>query len=181
MVGFIGPDGVGKSSLFSLIAGARAIQAGKVEVLGGDMAAAEHRRRVCPKIAYMPQGLGKNLYPTLSVFETRLLRTPVWPRAERAGATYRSVAVRNGTHPFHRPAGGQALRRHETETGTLLRPDPRPRPADPGRADDRRRPTFPPAVLGTHRPHPRRATRHERDGGDRVHGGGRPLRLAGGP
>ena len=38
MVGLIGPDGVGKSSLLSLIAGARAIQEGQVEVLGGDMA-----------------------------------------------------------------------------------------------------------------------------------------------
>ena len=26
-------------------------------------------RLTCPRIAYMPQGLGKNLYPTLSVFE----------------------------------------------------------------------------------------------------------------
>ena len=69
MIGVIGPDGVGKSSLFSLIAGARAIQTGRVEVLGGDMADAQHRRTVCPRIAYMPQGLGKNLYPTLSVFE----------------------------------------------------------------------------------------------------------------
>ncbi|HEY9148275.1 MAG TPA: ribosome-associated ATPase/putative transporter RbbA [Gammaproteobacteria bacterium] len=69
MVGVIGPDGVGKSSLFALIAGARAIQTGTVEVLGGDMAVARHRRAVCPRIAYMPQGLGKNLYPTLSVFE----------------------------------------------------------------------------------------------------------------
>ena len=69
MVGLIGPDGVGKSSLFSLIAGARAIQQGRVHVLGGDMASARHRRTVCPDIAYMPQGLGKNLYPTLSVFE----------------------------------------------------------------------------------------------------------------
>ncbi|MBI2735997.1 MAG: ribosome-associated ATPase/putative transporter RbbA [Rhodospirillales bacterium] len=69
MVGLIGPDGVGKSSLLSLIAGARVIQEGRVEVLGGDMAGAQHRRRVCPRIAYMPQGLGKNLYPTLSVFE----------------------------------------------------------------------------------------------------------------
>ena len=69
MVGLIGPDGVGKSSLLSLIAGARVIQEGRVEVLGGDMAGARHRRRVCPRIAYMPQGLGKNLYPTLSVFE----------------------------------------------------------------------------------------------------------------
>ncbi len=69
MVGLIGPDGVGKSSLFALIAGARAIQAGSIEVLDGDMADARHRRAVCPRVAYMPQGLGKNLYPTLSVFE----------------------------------------------------------------------------------------------------------------
>ncbi len=69
MVGVIGPDGVGKSSLFSLIAGSRAIQSGRVEVLGGDMADRRHRRAVCPRVAYMPQGLGRNLYPTLSVFE----------------------------------------------------------------------------------------------------------------
>ncbi|MDJ0514130.1 MAG: ribosome-associated ATPase/putative transporter RbbA [Methyloceanibacter sp.] len=69
MVGLLGPDGIGKSSLLSLIAGARAIQTGRVEVLGGSMAKAGHRRKVCPRIAYMPQGLGKNLYPTLSVYE----------------------------------------------------------------------------------------------------------------
>ena len=33
------------------------------------MADADFRREACPRIAYMPQGLGKNLYPTLSVFE----------------------------------------------------------------------------------------------------------------
>ena len=69
MAGLIGPDGVGKSSLLALIAGARAIQAGRIEVLGGDMAKAAHRRDVCPRIAYMPQGLGKNLYARLSVYE----------------------------------------------------------------------------------------------------------------
>ncbi|MDR3510754.1 MAG: ribosome-associated ATPase/putative transporter RbbA [Caulobacteraceae bacterium] len=69
MVGLIGPDGVGKSSLFSLVAGARAIQSGRIEVLGGDMADRRHRESVFSRIAYMPQGLGKNLYPTLSVFE----------------------------------------------------------------------------------------------------------------
>ncbi|MCR6732729.1 MAG: ribosome-associated ATPase/putative transporter RbbA [Afipia sp.] len=69
MVGLVGPDGVGKSSLLSLIAGVRTIQQGQIEVLGGDMADAAHRRATCPRIAYMPQGLGKNLYPTLSVFE----------------------------------------------------------------------------------------------------------------
>ena len=69
MVGLIGPDGVGKSSLLSLIAGARAIEQGNVMVLGGDMRDVHHRRDVCPKIAWMPQGLGKNLYHTLSVYE----------------------------------------------------------------------------------------------------------------
>ena len=69
MVGLIGPDGVGKSSLLSLLAGARAVQEGRVEALGGSMADAAHRRAVCPRIAYMPQGLGKNLYATLSVEE----------------------------------------------------------------------------------------------------------------
>ena len=69
MVGLIGPDGVGKSSLLSLIAGARRVQTGHVDVLGGDIADAAHRRATCSRIAYMPQGLGKNLYPTLSVAE----------------------------------------------------------------------------------------------------------------
>ena len=69
MVGLIGPDGVGKSSLLALIAGAKRIQNGRIEVLGSDMSRARDRRAVCPRIAYMPQGLGKNLYPDLSVRE----------------------------------------------------------------------------------------------------------------
>ena len=69
MVGLIGPDGVGKSSLLALVSGARQIQQGRVEVLGGDIGERRFRASVQPRIAYMPQGLGKNLYPTLSVFE----------------------------------------------------------------------------------------------------------------
>lgn len=69
IVGMIGPDGVGKSSLLSLIAGARAVQTGTALVLDGDMSDKAHRTLICPRVAYMPQGLGKNLYPTLSVFE----------------------------------------------------------------------------------------------------------------
>ena len=69
MVGLIGPDGVGKSTLLGIIAGARQIQAGSAMVLGGDISDAKHRAAVCPRIAYMPQGLGKNLYPDLSVRE----------------------------------------------------------------------------------------------------------------
>ena len=69
MVGLIGPDGVGKSSLLALVSGARKIQTGGVEVLGGDIGNRRFRASIQPRIAYMPQGLGKNLYPTLSVFE----------------------------------------------------------------------------------------------------------------
>ena len=69
MCGLIGPDGVGKSTLMALISGAKRIQSGSVTVLDGDMSSGRHRRKVCTRIAYMPQGLGKNLYAELSVFE----------------------------------------------------------------------------------------------------------------
>ncbi|OYX02934.1 MAG: multidrug ABC transporter ATP-binding protein [Bosea sp. 32-68-6] len=107
MVGLIGPDGVGKSSLLSLVAGARMIQTGSVTVLGGDMADAAHRRAACPRIAYMPQGLGKNLYPTLSVFENVdfFARLFGQGRAERERRIAELLA-RTGLEPFAgRPAG----------------------------------------------------------------------------
>jgi ribosome-dependent ATPase len=69
MVGLIGPDGVGKSSVLGLISGARRIQTGAVHVLGGDMASVRYRTELCPRVAFMPQGLGRNLYPDLSVRE----------------------------------------------------------------------------------------------------------------
>ena len=107
MAGFIGPDGVGKSSLLALVAGARVVQQGRIDVLGGNMAQAAHRRRVCPRIAYMPQGLGKNLYPTLSVeenlqFFARLFGHGAAERRRRIDA----LTQRTGLAPFlARPAG----------------------------------------------------------------------------
>lgn len=107
MVGLIGPDGVGKSSLLSLISGARVIEQGNVMVLGSDMRDARHRRDVCPKIAWMPQGLGKNLYHTLSVYENvdffaRLFGHDKAERENRIDELLRST----GLDPFRdRPAG----------------------------------------------------------------------------
>jgi ribosome-dependent ATPase len=107
MVGLIGPDGVGKSTLLALVSGARRIQSGQVRVLGGDMAEARHRDRVCPRIAYMPQGLGKNLYPTLSVRENMAFFAQLFGHDAREAATRMADLLDStGLSPFaERPAG----------------------------------------------------------------------------
>ncbi|WP_077731358.1 ribosome-associated ATPase/putative transporter RbbA [Methylocaldum sp. 14B] len=107
MVGLIGPDGVGKSSLMSLLTGARKMQLGRIEVLGGDIADAVHRRELYPRIAYMPQGLGKNLYHTLSVFENVDFFGRLFGQgeAERSGRI-EELLESTGLAPFRdRPAG----------------------------------------------------------------------------
>lgn len=107
ITGLIGPDGVGKSSLFNLVVGARAIQDGRVEVLGGDMADPRHRAAICPRIAFMPQGLGRNLYATLSVVENmdffaRLFGQDKPERESRID----DLLASTGLEPFRdRPAG----------------------------------------------------------------------------
>lgn len=71
------------------------------------MASARHRDEVCPRIAYMPQGLGRNLYPTLSIeenlqFFARLFGHDSRERRRRIDSLTRST----GLYPFlARPAG----------------------------------------------------------------------------
>ncbi|WKL55121.1 ribosome-associated ATPase/putative transporter RbbA [Pseudomonas kielensis] len=67
--GLIGPDGAGKSSLLGLIAGVKKLQQGDLQVLGGSIDQRRHRNSLYPRIAFMPQGLGGNLYPDLSINE----------------------------------------------------------------------------------------------------------------
>ena len=108
LIGLIGPDGVGKSTLLSLITGAHAMQKeGTLSVLGGDMRDADHRENICPKVAYMPQGLGKNLYFTLTVeenlqFFARLFGHNAAERRRRIDRLTKST----GLYQFlNRPAG----------------------------------------------------------------------------
>src|SRR5271166_2080538 len=136
MTGLIGPDGVGKSTLLGLIAGVRKIQTGEVRALGGDLKDAAFRQGAFARIAYMPQGLGRNLYPTLSVFENmdfigRLFR----PGRGGAESAHRRSDPLDRPRPVPRAARRQALRRHEAEAVALLLADPRSRSPDPRRAD----------------------------------------------
>lgn len=107
MAGLIGPDGVGKSTLLALAAGVRRLQTGAATVLGGDITIRAHRRSCNHRIAYMPQGLGRNLYPTLSVYENldffgRLFGQPEAERRARINELLRAT----GLDPFpDRPAG----------------------------------------------------------------------------
>ena len=106
LVGLIGPDGVGKSTLLAIIAGAREIQSGRVAVLGGNMAEAAHRAAVCPRIAYMPQGLGRNLYPDLSVRENIEFFARLFGQARgERDSRIRDLLAATGLAPFaDRPA-----------------------------------------------------------------------------
>ena len=106
-VGLIGPDGVGKSTLLGLIAGQKKIQTGDIHVLGNTMRSGIHRHDVCSEIAYIPQGLGQNLYATLSVYENvdffgRLFG---FTSAERNERIERLLKATNLAPFAHRPAG----------------------------------------------------------------------------
>lgn len=106
-VGIIGPDGVGKSTLLALVAGSKKLQQGQVDVLNGDMREVRHRRAVCPRIAYMPQGLGKNLYLELSVRDNVDFMAQLFglSPSERS-AKVKELLDATGLGPFHdRPAG----------------------------------------------------------------------------
>ncbi|NUP09454.1 MAG: ribosome-associated ATPase/putative transporter RbbA [Polyangiaceae bacterium] len=107
MVGIIGPDGVGKSTLLALIAGSKKMQGGRVHVLDGDMASVKHRRAVCPRIAYMPQGLGKNLYLELSVHDNVDFMAQLFGLSKSERQTrIKELLDATGLGPFHaRPAG----------------------------------------------------------------------------
>jgi len=106
-IGLVGPDGVGKSTLLSVIAGVKRIQHGQVRVLGLDIHLPDNRAQLSPRIAFMPQGLGRNLYPTLSVAENIDFFARLFGQdaAEREARIQRLLDA-TGLAPFRdRPAG----------------------------------------------------------------------------
>ncbi|WP_026381446.1 ribosome-associated ATPase/putative transporter RbbA [Afifella pfennigii] len=107
MAGLIGPDGVGKSTLLALLAGVRRLQEGSVSTLGEDIGKGAARRRLAPQLAYMPQGLGRNLYPTLSVRENlHFFGRLFGQRAAERAARIDMLLEATGLAPFYdRPAG----------------------------------------------------------------------------
>lgn len=69
LYGLIGADGAGKSSVMKAVAGVLSFEAGEVEVFGVKINSERAAERVKSRLGFMPQGLGQNLYPELSVEE----------------------------------------------------------------------------------------------------------------
>ena len=105
--GLIGPDGAGKSSLLGLISGVKILQNGELDVLGGPIDQRRHRSTLYQRIAFMPQGLGQNLYPDLSVAENIRFFATLFglTRAEREGRMASLLAATDLTEFIDRPAG----------------------------------------------------------------------------
>ncbi len=90
LFGLIGPDGAGKSSLMKAVAGVLAYEEGLVTAFGVPLDSEGNAERVKGRMGFMPQGLGLNLYPDLSVeenvdFFARLREVPVEVLRERKG------------------------------------------------------------------------------------------------
>lgn len=105
--GLIGPDGAGKSSLLGLISGVKILQQGTLQVLGGPIDQRRHRSILYQRIAFMPQGLGHNLYPDLSVKENIRFFATLFGlrRAEREVRMASLLAATDLADFADRPAG----------------------------------------------------------------------------
>ncbi|MBU2705846.1 ribosome-associated ATPase/putative transporter RbbA [Zooshikella marina] len=107
IAGLIGPDGVGKSTLLGLVAGVKKIQHGEVHLFSQNIQLSAVRNQLCHRIAYMPQGLGKNLYATLSVYENlRFFSQLFGQNQQQCKQHIEELLLATGLAPFaKRPAG----------------------------------------------------------------------------
>ncbi|HEX6209297.1 MAG TPA: ATP-binding cassette domain-containing protein [Methylomirabilota bacterium] len=103
--GLIGPDGAGKTSVLQILAGVLRAHGGAVTVAGIDVL--RDPEEIKDRIGYMPQGLGLNLYDTLTVAENieffRDLRRI--PRAQYRDNRDRLLGMTRLASFLDRPAG----------------------------------------------------------------------------
>ena len=181
MVGVIGPDGVGKSTLLGLIAGVKKIQSRRGRRLRQD-----HRRPgdlardSRPHRLYAAGPRPQPLPDALRLREHRFLRPIVRIVGDGASRQDHRASDRDEHGEVRSASRRQAFRRHEAEAQPLLRAHQRSRPAHPRRADDRRRSAVARPVLGPHQLDPRAPAADERDRRHRLYGRSRALRLADG-
>ncbi len=121
VTGLIGPDGAGKTTLMRLAAGLYAPDAGRLELLGHDVAA--EPEAVQALIGYMPQRFG--LYEDLTVQENLNLYADLQGvfRAER-GARFQELMEMTGLAPFTERLAGRLSGGMKQKLGlacTLLR------------------------------------------------------------
>jgi len=105
--GLIGPDAVGKSTLLKAIAGVLHV-AGDLSIFGVEAASAAGAERAKTRIGFMPQGIGLNLYPELSIDENLdyLAELRLLPSALRLESKARLLAMTQLT-PFRDRAAGK--------------------------------------------------------------------------
>ncbi len=107
-IGLVGADGVGKSTLLSVIAGTRILQKGEVKVFGRDITKAAERKYLSRLVAFMPQGLGKNLYQTLSVRENLSFHADLFGlNGREKNARIRRLMAATSLTPFADRAAGK--------------------------------------------------------------------------
>ncbi len=133
--GLIGPDGAGKSSLMKAIAGVLTYDEGTVEVFGTIVDSERAAERVKQRIGFLPQGLGLNLYPDLSVeenidFFARLRLVPEQELAQRKARLltmtrldkFRDRAMKNLSGGMKQKLGLICTLIHEPELAILDEP-----------------------------------------------------------
>ncbi len=93
--GLIGPDGAGKSSVMKAIAGVLQYEGGSAEVFGTVLDSERASEQVKQRIGFLPQGLGLNLYPELSVEENIdfFAKLRLVPEAELSERKARLLAI----------------------------------------------------------------------------------------
>jgi ABC-2 type transport system ATP-binding protein len=135
LYGLIGPDGAGKSSLLKIIAGVLVPDVGSVDVFGVSVDSERAAERIKGRLGFMPQGLGLNLYPELSVEENvdyfaRLRLVPERALAERKEtllamtrlARFRDRAMKNLSGGMKQKLGLVCTLIHEPELVILDEP-----------------------------------------------------------